>query len=119
MLLYLDLACDEAKRKGRMRNIEDLKEALFQGAVMRVRPKVMTVATTFLGLLPLMFATGAGADVMKRIAAPLVGGLASTTVIELVVVPAVYLVWKRRSELRSISSDDSAARNENQFKGGN
>src|SRR5207302_1177941 len=69
---------------------------IFHGAVKRVRPKVMTVACAFTGLLPIMFSTGAGADVMKRIAAPMVGGLFSSFALELTVYPAVYLLWKRR-----------------------
>jgi Cu(I)/Ag(I) efflux system membrane protein CusA/SilA len=96
MLLYLDLAFDQAVRDRRMRNVADLKAAIVHGAVKRVRPKVMTVACAFTGLLPIMVSTGTGADVMKRIAAPMVGGLFSSFALELVVYPAVYLLWKRR-----------------------
>ncbi|MBI4374574.1 MAG: efflux RND transporter permease subunit [Deltaproteobacteria bacterium] len=97
MLLYLDLAYDEAKRKGIMRNDGDLKEAILHGAVKRVRPKVMTVACAFVGLLPIMWGTGAGADVMKRIAAPMVGGLFTSFLMELLVYPAIYYLWKKRT----------------------
>ncbi len=99
MLLFLDLAHDEAKREGRLRDRADLVEAIVHGAVKRARPKAMTVCAAFLGLLPIMWSTGAGADVMKRIAAPMVGGLATSFVLELVVYPAIYLLWKER-ELR-------------------
>ena len=100
MLLYLDLAYDEAKRTGRMRNREDLKEAIIHGAVKRVRPKVMTVACAFFGLVPIMWSTGAGADVMKRIAAPMIGGLFTSFLMELLVYPAVYFLWKWSTEIK-------------------
>jgi Cu(I)/Ag(I) efflux system membrane protein CusA/SilA len=96
MLLYLDLAYEEMKAKGRMRGIDDLKQSILHGAVLRVRPKFMTVATTFVGLLPIMWSTGTGADVMKRVAAPMVGGLFTSFLMELLVYPAVYLLWRRR-----------------------
>jgi len=96
MLLYLDLAHDKAKESGLLKSLSDLKEAIVHGAVKRVRPKVMTVACAFVGLLPIMFSTGEGADVMKRIAAPMVGGLFSSFALELIVYPAVYLLWKRK-----------------------
>ncbi|MEK7474172.1 MAG: efflux RND transporter permease subunit [Candidatus Coatesbacteria bacterium] len=96
MLLYLELAHDRAVEDGRMRTLSDLKDAIVHGAVKRVRPKVMTVACAFIGLLPIMVSTGTGADVMKRIAAPMVGGLFSSFLLELIVYPAVYLLWKKR-----------------------
>jgi len=96
MLLYLDLAHDEAKAAGKMSRISHLKDAIVHGAVKRVRPKVMTVACAFMGLLPIMFSTGEGADVMKRIAAPMVGGLFSSFALELIVYPAVYYLWKKK-----------------------
>ena len=96
MLLYLDLAYDEAKRKGLLRTVKDLDEAIIHGAVRRVRPKFMTVATTFVGLLPIMWSIGTGADVMKRIAAPMVGGLFTSFLMELLVYPAIYKIWKKR-----------------------
>ncbi|HXH27489.1 MAG TPA: CusA/CzcA family heavy metal efflux RND transporter [Candidatus Polarisedimenticolia bacterium] len=100
MLLYLDLAYDERVRQGRMRTFDDLQDAILHGAVQRVRPKLMTVATTFVALLPIMWSAGTGADVMKRIAAPVVGGLFTSFLMELLVYPALYTVWKWRFELR-------------------
>ena len=94
MLLYLDLAYDEAKRAGRLRSLADLQQAVLHGAVRRIRPKVMTVATMFLGLVPIMWSTGAGADVMKRVAAPMVGGIFTSFILELMVYPVVYEIWK-------------------------
>jgi Cu(I)/Ag(I) efflux system membrane protein CusA/SilA len=96
MLLFLDLSHDEAKQRGRLRTEGDLVEAIIHGAVKRVRPKAMTVLAAMLGLLPIMWSTGTGADVMKRIAAPMVGGLATSFLLELLVYPAVYFLWKRR-----------------------
>src|SRR3954449_12222032 len=96
MLLYLDLAYDAAKP----RNAEELRDAIYNGAVKRVRPKVMTVACAFFGLVPIMWSTGAGADVMKRIAAPMIGGLFTSFLMELLVYPAIYYGWKWRAEVR-------------------
>jgi len=96
MLLFLDLSHDEAKQRGMLRTEGDLVEAIIHGAVKRVRPKAMTVMAAMLGLLPIMWSTGTGADVMKRIAAPMVGGLATSFLLELLVYPAVYFLWKRR-----------------------
>jgi copper/silver efflux system protein len=110
MLLYLDLSYDEAKASGRMRNREDLKEAIMHGAVKRVRPKVMTVACAFFGLVPIMWSTGAGADVMKRIAAPMIGGLFTSFAMELLVYPAVYLLWKWHTEVKNSASGEPEAR---------
>jgi Cu(I)/Ag(I) efflux system membrane protein CusA/SilA len=94
MLLYLELAYDEAKAKGLLRSWDDLRAAIVHGAVKRLRPKVMTVGVMFMGLLPIMWSTGTGADVMKRIAAPMVGGIFTSFVMELVVYPAIYAIWK-------------------------
>jgi Cu(I)/Ag(I) efflux system membrane protein CusA/SilA len=94
MLLFLDLAWHERAREGRMRTFADLEEAIVHGAVKRVRPKLMTVACAFIGLLPVMWSTGSGADMMQRIAAPLMGGLVTSFLLELLVYPAVYAVWK-------------------------
>jgi Cu(I)/Ag(I) efflux system membrane protein CusA/SilA len=94
MLLYLDLAYEEAKARGALRSWNDLREAILHGAVKRLRPKVMTVGVMFMGLLPIMWSTGTGADVMKRIAAPMVGGIFTSFVMELVVYPAIYAIWK-------------------------
>ena len=96
MLLFLDLSYDEAKREGRLLTRPDLVEAIIHGAVKRVRPKAMTVCAAFMGLLPIMWSTGAGADVMKRIAAPMVGGLVTSFALELLVYPAIYMLWKQR-----------------------
>src|SRR3972149_1707846 len=96
MLLFLDLAHDEAAARGRLRTKGDLVEAIVHGAVKRVRPKAMTVFAAFMGLLPIMWSTGTGADVMKRIAAPMVGGLVTSFILELLVYPAVYYLWKGR-----------------------
>jgi Cu(I)/Ag(I) efflux system membrane protein CusA/SilA len=100
MLLYLDLAYDEAKREGRLRTRADLRDAILHGAVKRVRPKVMTVACAFFGLVPIMWSTGTGADVMKRIAAPMIGGLTTSFLMELLVYPAVYFLWKWHAEVK-------------------
>jgi Cu(I)/Ag(I) efflux system membrane protein CusA/SilA len=97
MLLFLDLAWEERVRTGRMRTKADLTEAIVEGAVKRVRPKMMTVTAAFLGLLPIMVSTGTGADMMKRVAAPMIGGLATSFLLELLVYPAVYGLFKERS----------------------
>ncbi|WP_372342210.1 efflux RND transporter permease subunit [Geothrix sp. PMB-07] len=97
MLLFLDLSYEEAQREGRLKTSDDLVEAIIHGAVKRVRPKAMTVFAAFMGLLPIMWSTGTGADVMKRIAAPMVGGLATSFLLELLVYPAIYYLWKKRS----------------------
>lgn len=96
MLLYLDLSFDEAQKNGKLRTEEDLRVAIHDGAVHRLRPKAMTVAAAFMGLLPILWATGTGADLMKRIAAPMIGGLFTSFALELLVYPAVYLLWRRR-----------------------
>jgi Cu(I)/Ag(I) efflux system membrane protein CusA/SilA len=97
MLLYLDLAYEDARRQGRMQNLADLREVIVQGAAKRLRPKFMTFATMFIGLLPIMWSTGTGSDVMKRIAAPMVGGIFASFVLELLVYPAIYAVWRQRT----------------------
>ena len=94
MLLYLDIAYEDARREGRLRSAGDLRDAIMHGAVKRIRPKFMTVAVMFMGLVPIMWSTGAGADVMKRIAAPMIGGIFTSFVLELVVYPAIYEIWK-------------------------
>jgi Cu(I)/Ag(I) efflux system membrane protein CusA/SilA len=103
MLLFLDLSYDEAKARGRLRTLGDLHEAIIHGAVKRVRPKMMTVTAAFMGLMPIMWSVGTGADVMKRVAAPMVGGLATSFLMELLVYPAVYLLWKWNSEVNNQS----------------
>ncbi|HEY6552908.1 MAG TPA: CusA/CzcA family heavy metal efflux RND transporter [Vicinamibacteria bacterium] len=96
MLLFLDLSYEDARKKGLLRSRADLEEAIYHGAVKRVRPKLMTVAAAFMGLMPIMWSVGSGADVMKRVAAPMVGGLATSFLLELLVYPAIYLLWKSR-----------------------
>jgi Cu(I)/Ag(I) efflux system membrane protein CusA/SilA len=96
MLLYLDLACNAARAAGRFQNSSDLREVILEGAAKRIRPKLMTVATMTIGLLPILWSTATGSDLMKRIAAPMVGGLASSFLIELVVYPVLYMLWKER-----------------------
>jgi copper/silver efflux system protein len=105
MLLFLDLSYDEAKRKGQLTNKEGLIEAIIHGAVKRIRPKMMTVSAAFMGLMPIMWSISAGSDMMKRVVAPMVGGLATSFLMELLVYPAIYYLWKWRSEVRSLSRD--------------
>ena len=100
MLLYLDLAHDQAKAEGRLNSLHDLQEAIMHGAVKRIRPKFMTVACMFTGLVPIMWSAGTGADVMRRIAAPMIGGIFTSFILELVVYPAIYEVWKWHFELK-------------------
>jgi copper/silver efflux system protein len=99
MLLFLDLAYKDRVQAGQMKTLQDLEEAIVQGAVKRVRPKMMTVTAAFMGLLPLMWSAGTGADMMKRVAAPMVGGLATSFLLELLIYPVVYFLWKKRSLL--------------------
>ena len=96
MLLYLELAYERWKKEGKLNSIVDLKEAVMYGAVKRIRPKIMTVSVILAGLIPIMFSHGTGADVMKRIAAPMVGGVITSTILELVIYPAIYMLWKGR-----------------------
>jgi Cu(I)/Ag(I) efflux system membrane protein CusA/SilA len=105
MLLYLDLAYAKASREGRMRTIGDLQGAIVEGAAKRLRPKFMTVATMFVGLVPIMWATGTGSDVWKRIAAPMAGGIFTSFVLELVVYPAIYEIWKWHFHLNPVLGD--------------
>ena len=94
MLVYLDEAYERRMHEGRMTTVHDLREAIMEGAVQRVRPKMMTVAAIMGGLLPIMWTTGAGADVMKRIAAPMIGGMVSSTILTLLVIPVLYGLWR-------------------------
>ncbi|MBI5888534.1 MAG: efflux RND transporter permease subunit [Deltaproteobacteria bacterium] len=96
MLIYLDHAYRDRQEKGMMNTAGDLREAVIEGTVMRVRPKLMTITAIIAGLLPIMWSTGAGADVMKRIAAPMVGGMFTSGLLELLVLPAIYVLWKER-----------------------
>jgi Cu(I)/Ag(I) efflux system membrane protein CusA/SilA len=100
MLLYLDLAYKKARDEGRLTSLAALRDAIHEGAVKRIRPKFMTVATTFIGLVPILWAVGAGSDVMKRIAAPMVGGIFTSFLLELIVYPAIYEVWKWHTEVK-------------------
>ncbi len=100
MLLFLDLSYDDAKRKGKLRNKGELAEAIIHGAVKRVRPKMMTVSAAFMGLMPIMWSIGTGSDMMKRVVAPMVGGLATSFLLELLVYPAIYYIWKWRTEVK-------------------
>ncbi len=100
MLLFLDLSYNDAVKRGKMKTYDDLLEAVMHGAVKRIRPKMMTVCAAGIGLVPIMWATGTGADMMKRIAAPMVGGLVTSFILELLVYPPVYAIWKWRYEMK-------------------
>ncbi len=100
MLLFLDLAYYDAVRRGEMRTREQLREAIIHGAVKRIRPKMMTVAAAMMGLMPIMWSMGTGADMMKRVAAPMVGGLITSFVLELLLYPPIYEFWKWNFEMR-------------------
>jgi len=109
MIVYIDNAYERRRRAGKVRDLNDIIWAHMEGTVIRVRPKLMTVGTMLIGLVPLLWATGSGADVMKRIAAPMVGGIFTSFLLELLVYPAVYEVWKWRSPRRSVAIDRGAA----------
>ena len=94
MLLYLDIAYEDHVKAGKMKTKEDLTEAIIQGAVKRIRPKMMTVMAAFMGLLPIMWSLGTGSDMMKRVAAPMVGGLFTSFILELLVYPVIFYMWK-------------------------
>jgi copper/silver efflux system protein len=96
MLLYLDLAHEKWRREGRLNGLADLRDAVKHGAVKRIRPKVMTVSVILAGLIPIMFSDGAGSDVMKRIAAPMIGGVVTSLVLELIIYPVLFILWKGR-----------------------
>ncbi|MEE9431455.1 MAG: CusA/CzcA family heavy metal efflux RND transporter [Melioribacteraceae bacterium] len=104
MLLYLDLAYEKFKKKGMLNSLSGLREAIFEGAVKRIRPKMMTVLTTMLGLLPILIGTGIGSDVMKRIAAPMVGGIVTSFLMELTVYPAIFYIIKKREMIKENSA---------------
>ncbi len=97
MLLYLDLAYEKWQQEGRLKSLADLEAAVMFGAVKRIRPKIMTASVILAGLVPIMFSHGTGADVMKRIAAPMVGGVVTSTILELIIYPAIYMLWRGRS----------------------
>jgi copper/silver efflux system protein len=96
MLLYLDLAFADWKKEGRLNTTTDLRDAIYHGAVKRVRPKAMTAAVIIAGLMPILWSHGAGADVMKRIATPMIGGVVTSTIMELLVYPAIFYIWRQR-----------------------
>ena len=96
-----------ALKAGCLRNLADLHEAIIHGAVKRIRPKLMTVAAASMGLMPIMWSAGVGADLMKRVAAPMVGGLFTSFLMELLVYPAIYLLWRSRQLKPEPEADDS------------
>lgn len=100
MLLYLDLSYKDAVKNGKMNSKKDLEDAIIHGAVKRIRPKMMTVMAAMIGLMPIMWSMGAGADVMKRIAAPMIGGLLTSFILELLVYPPIYSLWKWNTEVK-------------------
>jgi len=102
--LYLDLAYEAARHSGRLRNAADLRQVILEGAAKRIRPKFMTVATMTVGLVPILWSTGAGADLMKRIAAPMVGGLTTSFLMELLVYPVLYMMWRERQGSAQMSA---------------
>ncbi len=108
MLLFLDLSYEEAKKTGRLKNLKELDAAILHGAVKRARPKMMTVAAAFMGLLPIMWSTSAGADVMKRIAAPMIGGLATSFILELLVYPAIYKLRVMRTDMKNLLQQETS-----------
>ncbi len=107
MLLFLDLSYYDRVRQGKMKTYEDLKEAIIHGAVKRIRPKMMTVMAMFMGLIPIMYSMGTGADMMKRIAAPMIGGIFTSFILELLVYPPIYSIWKWRYEMKHGTVDVS------------
>jgi Cu(I)/Ag(I) efflux system membrane protein CusA/SilA len=109
MLVYLDNTLKTWREEGRLSDERSLKDAIIEGAVMRVRPKAMTVATIFAGLLPIMLGAGVGSEVMRRIAAPMVGGMITAPLLSLFVIPAIYLMWQRRVLVSERDGAPSAA----------
>jgi Cu(I)/Ag(I) efflux system membrane protein CusA/SilA len=110
MIVYLDEVYDRRKAEGTMTTARDLYEAIMEGAVMRVRPKMMTVTAIIAGLLPIMWSHGSGADVMKRIAAPMVGGMVTSTILTLIVIPVIYQMWRARQLRHDRGSAPAGAR---------
>ncbi len=109
MLLYLDLAYEDWRKKGLLTNVAGLRDAIYHGAVKRVRPKAMTAAVIIAGLLPILWSHGTGADVMKRIAAPMVGGVVTSTLMELMVYPAIFYLWRSRQLKSARETQDFAS----------
>jgi copper/silver efflux system protein len=110
MIVYIDQAYERRKRAGKIRNLDDIIWAHMEGTVQRVRPKLMTVCTMLLGLVPLLWATGTGADVMKRIAAPMVGGLVTSALLTLEIIPVIYTYWRQEQLLWELLPAHDAAR---------
>ena len=106
MLLYLTLAHKRRKQEGNLNSLPDLQEAIVEGAAKRIRPKLMTVLVAMIGLLPLLWSTGEGADVMKRIAAPMIGGLGTSFISELFIYPAIFFLWKKREFMKLAKSNN-------------
>ena len=107
MLLYLDLAFERWKKEGKLVDLAALRDAIYHGAVQRVRPKAMTVGSTVIGLLPIMWSAGAGADTMKRIAVPMIGGIVTSFVMELLVYPVIYYLWRGHGLSRRADDPDN------------
>ena len=105
MLLYLDLAYEKAKQEHQWFARDHLYEAIVEGAAKRLRPKFMTFATVTIGLVPILWSTGTGSEIMKRIAAPMVGGICTSFILELLVYPAIYAVWRERSLKSELSCE--------------
>lgn len=110
MLLYLDIAYEKFKKNGLIKSFADLKESIFDGAVKRIRPKMMTVLALLAGLFPILISFGTGSDVMKRIAAPMFGGIITSFILELTVYPVIFYIWKRR-ELRKTLTQENLIKN--------
>jgi Cu(I)/Ag(I) efflux system membrane protein CusA/SilA len=108
MLIYLDEAFHDRRKAGRMNDAEDVAAAVTEGALERLRPKMMTVIAIMAGLAPIMWSTGAGADVMKRIASPMIGGMVSATVLTLIVIPSIYLLWRQWQVRRGLGPMEAA-----------
>ena len=110
MLLYLDQAWEKFRREGRMNSFQDLSAAVREGAVQRIRPKMMTVSAIIFGLLPILWSPPyqAGADVMKRIATPMIGGVITSAILELLIYPAIFVIWKKRALPKGTSPSEAA-----------
>jgi len=108
MLLYLDHAYEKRQREGRLQSREDLQAAIEEGAVQRIRPKMMTVMALLMGLLPIMWSHGTGADVMKRIAAPMIGGIVTSFLLELLIYPVIFEIWRSWQNRKAFASGPQA-----------
>ena len=105
VMLFTSNSPTSSGRRRRTQSIKDLRESIMHGAVKRIRPKIMTVSVILAGLVPIMFSDGAGADVMKRIAAPMVGGVITSTILELIIYPAIYMIWRSRTDRAGLRFD--------------